>query len=89
MPDDLLAELLPSWRRAMGGANKSRATIELYTGGVRVFLRWCAAQDVPELTKDSVNAIHHQPVRPPAPSLPPLSPGRRRCASTPNGWPPR
>lgn len=42
----------------MGGANKSRATIELYTGGVRVFLRWCATNSVaPELAKDSVNSF--------------------------------
>jgi integrase/recombinase XerD len=56
LPD--LAELLPSWRRAMGGANKSRATIDLYCGGVNAFLRWCATNSVtPELTKDAVNAF--------------------------------
>ena len=38
--------------------NRSRATVELYVGGVRVFLRWCAASSVtPELTKDAVNAF--------------------------------
>lgn len=60
MQDDSLdlAELLPSWKRAMGGANRSPATIELYTGGVRVFLRWCETNAVaPELTKDTVNAF--------------------------------
>ena len=42
----------------MGGADRLRATVELYTGGVRVFLRWCAANSVaPELTKDAVNAF--------------------------------
>ena len=41
-----LAELLPSWKRAMGGANRSPATIELYTGGVRAFLRWCETNAV-------------------------------------------
>ena len=42
----------------MGGANRSPATIELYTGGVRVFLRWCETNAVaPELTKDTVNAF--------------------------------
>jgi site-specific recombinase XerD len=58
MSDDLLTELLPSWKRAMGGVNRSRATIELYIGGVAAFLRWCAANSVtPELTKDAVNAF--------------------------------
>ena len=53
-----LTELLPSWRRAMGGANRSRATVALYTSGVTAFLRWCATNDVtPELTKDAVNAF--------------------------------
>ena len=42
----------------MGGANRSKATVELYSGGVRAFLRWCAANAVtPELTKDAVNAF--------------------------------
>ena len=42
----------------MRGVNRSRATVELYVGGVRVFLRWCAASSVaPELTKDAVNAF--------------------------------
>jgi site-specific recombinase XerD len=60
MNDDLpdLAELLPSWRRAMGGANRSPATIALYTAGVKAFLRWCADSSVTaELTKDAVNAF--------------------------------
>ena len=60
MNDDLpdLAELLPSWRRAMGGANRSPATIALYTAGVQAFLRWCADSSVTaELTKDAVNAF--------------------------------
>jgi len=56
--ENLLAELLPSWRRAMGGANKSKATIDLYVGGVNAFLRWCDRNAVaPELTKDAVNAF--------------------------------
>ena len=60
--DDLLAELLPSWRRAMGGANKSRATIELYTGGVRVFLRWCAANECrPRADQGQRQRVHHRP----------------------------
>ena len=42
----------------MGGANRSRATIDLYSGGVDVFLRWCQTNSVaPELTKDAVNAF--------------------------------
>ena len=54
LPD--LAALLPSWKRAMAGANLSQATIGLYDGGVRRFLDWCAANDVsPELTRDVVN----------------------------------
>ncbi len=60
MFDDLpdLAELLPSWCRAMGGVNRSPATITLYRSSVITFLRWCAANDVAAvLTKDTVNAF--------------------------------
>jgi site-specific recombinase XerD len=60
VPHDLpdLAELLPSWLRAMRGANRSPATIALYGGGVNTFLRWCAHQHVAAvLTRDSVNAF--------------------------------
>jgi site-specific recombinase XerD len=60
MRDDLpdLAELLPSWCRAMGGANRSPATITLYRSSVLTFLRWCDDTGVTaELTKDGVNAF--------------------------------
>jgi site-specific recombinase XerD len=59
MPQNLpdLADLLPSWRRAMV-PNKSPATVTLYTGSVETFLRWCEANAVaPELTRDTVNAF--------------------------------
>jgi site-specific recombinase XerD len=53
-----LTELLPSWKRAMSGANRSKATVDLYVGGVIAFLRWCDQNSVaPELTKDAVNAF--------------------------------
>ena len=90
MSHDLLAEALPSWRRAMGGANRSRATIDLYSGGVgRVPALVSDQQRRPQLTKDAVNAFitdllaaGAQPAhraRPAEGAAPVLARGRRRA----------
>jgi site-specific recombinase XerD len=53
-----LAALLPSWQRALAGANRSRATRELYVSGVSRFLAWCGDTGTsPELTRSAVNAF--------------------------------
>ena len=39
-----LAALLPSWKLALHADRKSPQTIDAYTTGVRLFLRWCAEQ---------------------------------------------
>jgi site-specific recombinase XerD len=53
LPD--LAVLLPSWELALNAERKSPATVEAYTIGVRMFLRWCAdTGTTPELTKATV-----------------------------------
>ena len=43
--DDVdLAGLLPSWKLALQADRKSPQTIDAYTTGVRLFLRWCAEE---------------------------------------------
>lgn len=42
-----LAALLPSWTLALQADRKSRQTIDAYTTGVRLFLRWCQDNDHP------------------------------------------
>ncbi len=42
-----LAELLPSWELALRAERKSPQTLKSYGDGVRRFLAWCAAEDVP------------------------------------------
>ena len=56
LPD--LASLLPSWQLALRAERKSRQTVDAYTTGVRLFLRWCAdSGTTPELTKAAVQAF--------------------------------
>jgi site-specific recombinase XerD len=48
-----LAELLPSWQRALKAERKSVATRTSYTAGVTAFLRWCEdTGNAPVLDKD-------------------------------------
>lgn len=42
-----LAALLPSWKLALAADRKSPNTIEGYTDGVRLFLKWCAEHGHP------------------------------------------
>lgn len=52
-----LAGLLPSWELALKADRKSAQTIDSYTRGVRLFLRWCAAEDqTPVLNRPTVRA---------------------------------
>lgn len=49
-----LAELIPSWHRAMRSARLSPKTITTYTAGVQSFLGWCEKTGTPaELTKSN------------------------------------
>jgi site-specific recombinase XerD len=50
-----LAELLPSWQRALRAERKAAGTVTMYSAGVRVFLRWCEDRDMsPMLDKPTV-----------------------------------
>lgn len=50
-----IGALLPSWRLAMQAEHKAPRTIQTYTDGVRLFLRWCEATGRPaEITKRNV-----------------------------------
>jgi integrase/recombinase XerD len=49
-----LAELLPSWQRALKAERKSPATRALYTGGVRVFLAWCENTGTPTVLDKTI-----------------------------------
>lgn len=42
-----LAALLPSWTLALQADRKSRQTVDAYTTGVRLFLRWCESNGHP------------------------------------------
>ena len=54
MPDTLLADLIPSWHRAMRSARLSPRTITTYTAGVSSSLAWCEKTGTPaELTKSN------------------------------------
>jgi site-specific recombinase XerD len=44
-----LAEMLPSWQRALRAERKAAGTITTYTAGVRAFLRWCETSGVPAI----------------------------------------
>ncbi|MDN4520315.1 tyrosine-type recombinase/integrase [Mycolicibacterium austroafricanum] len=56
LPD--LAELLPSWELALKAERKSPQTVDSYTRGVTLFLRWCAQTDTsPEMTRTKVQAF--------------------------------
>jgi site-specific recombinase XerD len=56
LPD--LADLLPSWQLALRAERKSPQTVDAYTTGVRLFLRWCSdTGTTPELTRASVQAF--------------------------------
>ena len=60
MPQSLpdLAELLPSWELALKAERKSPQTVDSYTRGVTLFLRWCATTDTPpEMTRAAVQAF--------------------------------
>ena len=53
-----LAELLPSWQVAMNAEHKSPKTIDQYSDGVRMFLRWCSeTATAAELTKPAVQGF--------------------------------
>lgn len=53
-----LAALLDSWELHLRAERKSAETVKNYTRGVRLFLAWCAANDVPvTLGRAPVNAF--------------------------------
>ena len=56
LPD--LAGLLPSWELALRAERKSPKTVDAYTTGVRLFLRWCAdTGTTSELTRATVQGF--------------------------------
>jgi site-specific recombinase XerD len=49
-----LAEMLPSWQRALKAERKAAGTRTLYTGGVRVFLAWCENTGTPAVLDKAI-----------------------------------
>ena len=57
-PDPDLAALLPSWELHLRAERRSPATLKVYGDGVRRFLRYCEAEQVPaRLDRPTVNAF--------------------------------
>jgi site-specific recombinase XerD len=52
---DQAAALVPTWQLALRAEDKTPATIQVYTYGVRTYLTWCTARAAAPMTRISLN----------------------------------